>query len=415
MVKKILVLDNQKIWPPDSGAPIRIFNMFKNLPKEYDITFLGTTAYDNFLHHEKQLTPNFREKIIKIDKPILLFNSSLTNLAKGVHTFDVVISIYEYFNKEFREILNKEAEKSDIIIATHPWFFPHIKKFKNKTLVYDSHNCEYLLKKDSLKKTLTWRILLRLIKYIEKTACKKSDLVIACSENNKESFKKLYKIKNEKIYVLPNSVDTEEIKPPTEKEKEKAKLALRLENKKTIIFVGTYYGPNNEALDFIIRNLSKLKDYTFLIVGNINLHFQKEYPNKKLPNIKFYGKVGWKKLKLLYKASDIAINPMFSGSGINIKMLDYMAAGIPVITTPIGVRGVKEVKNLEHMIICPIEDFKKTILNLANNEKLQEQFRIKSRIIVEKYYSHKKINKEFNEILKRYENINNFPFQALPA
>jgi len=400
MVKKILVVDNQKIWPPNSGAPIRIFNMFKNLPKEYDITYLGTTAYDNFLHHEKQLTSNFKEKILKIDKPILLFNSSLTKLTKKVHTFDIVISIYEYFNREFKEILSKEAEKTDIIIATHPWFFPHIKKFKNKRLIYDSHNCEYLLKKNDLKKTLTGRVLLFVLKHIEKTACKKSDLVIACSEENKESFKRLYMVEDEKIWVLPNSIDAKEIKPTTKKEKEKAKKVLGLKNKKTILFVGTYYGPNNEALDFIIKELSKLKDYTFLIAGNINLHFQKEYTNEKIDNIIFYGKVSWKKLKLLYKASDLAINPMFSGSGVNIKMLDYMAAGIPTITTPIGARGIKEIQDGEHAIICPSENFKEEIQKLMGDEERKEKFKINSRKIIEKYYHHKIISKEFDKKLK---------------
>lgn len=401
MIKKILVVDNQKIWPPDSGAPIRVFNMFKNLPKKYDTTFLGTTAYDNFLHHEKQLTSNFKEKIIKINKPILLFNSSLTKMTKGIHTFDIVISIYEYFNSEFKNILNEEAEKADILIATHPWFFLHIRRFKNKILIYDSHNCEYLLKKDSLKKTFIGGILLFLTKRIEMSACKKSDLVIACSEENKESFKKLYKIRDEKICVLPNSIDMEEIKPATEEEKEKAKKKLGLKNKKTILFVGTYYGPNNEALDFIIRDLSRMKDYTFLIAGNINLHFQKEYLNKKINNIKFYGKVNWKKLSLLYKASDLAINPMFNGSGINIKMLDYMAAGIPVITTPVGVRGVREAKDNENMIICGTQNFEKEIQKLMDNKKLKEKFITKSRQVIESHYSHKLIGQNLNEILNK--------------
>lgn len=402
MAKRILVLDNQKIWPPDSGAPIRIFNMFKSLPQEYKITFLGTTAYDNFLHEEKQLTSNFKEKIIKIDKPILLFNSSLTRMAGGVHTFDTVISIYEYFNKEFRKVLNEEAEKSSMIIATHPWFFPHIKKFKDKILVYDSHNCEYLLKREELKKTFLGRLLLLFIKRIEKTACKKSDVIIACSDENKDSFKKLYNIKDDKVYVLPNSIDTEEIKPATKKEKEKAKQSLGLKNKKTALFIGTYYGPNNEALDFIIKNLSKLKDYTFLIIGNINLHFQKEYTNKRIENVKFYGKVDGKKLRLLYKASDLAINPMFSGSGINIKMLDYMAAGIPTITTPTGARGIKEVKNERHMIICEAQDFEEKIKKLMPDEETKRRFKDESRKVVEKYYDYKVVNKKLNKIFSRF-------------
>ena len=37
---------------------------------------------------------------------------------------------------------------------------------------------------------------------------------------------------------------------------------------------------------------------------------------------------------------DLAINPVTTGSGTNLKMLDYMAAGVPVLSTPHGARGL---------------------------------------------------------------------------
>ena len=40
------------------------------------------------------------------------------------------------------------------------------------------------------------------------------------------------------------------------------------------------------------------------------------------------------------ETADVAVNPMLTGSGTNLKMLDYMAAGIPVITTRVGARGL---------------------------------------------------------------------------
>ncbi len=43
-------------------------------------------------------------------------------------------------------------------------------------------------------------------------------------------------------------------------------------------------------------------------------------------------------------AADVAVNPMFSGSGTNIKMFDFMAAGLPVISTPTGARGINLVR-----------------------------------------------------------------------
>jgi GT2 family glycosyltransferase len=40
------------------------------------------------------------------------------------------------------------------------------------------------------------------------------------------------------------------------------------------------------------------------------------------------------------KAADIAVNPMFAGSGTNIKMFDFMALGLPTVVTATGARGI---------------------------------------------------------------------------
>jgi len=397
---KILITDNQKLIPVDGGAQVRIFNQLKHLPNIFEVTYLGTTAYDSFLHKEKQITRNIKEVIVEIKKPILLFNSWLTKRVKGIHTFDVVIAICERFNREFKDNIKKYAKESDVLIATHPWFFPFLRKYKNKILIYDSHNCEYLLKRDLLRKTIIGRILLGIIRKIEKQACKKSDLIFACSEENKKSFVNLYKVPGSKIKVLPNSVDINEIKPVSKKEKIRAKEKLGIKNKKTILFVGTYYGPNNEGFGFILEKLvPELKDYVFMIAGNVNLYFYDLYgKNKKIPsNLKMFGKVDKQKYLQILDASDIAINPMFSGSGLNIKMLDYMASGIPTISTKIGARGLKILG--EEVIVCDASEFKKEIKNL-NANKIKKMVK-NSLDIIKKRYDSKKISKEFELHIKK--------------
>jgi glycosyltransferase involved in cell wall biosynthesis len=43
---------------------------------------------------------------------------------------------------------------------------------------------------------------------------------------------------------------------------------------------------------------------------------------------------------LILSMADAALNPMTGGSGTNLKMLEYFAAGVPVISTPFGARGL---------------------------------------------------------------------------
>jgi hypothetical protein len=38
--------------------------------------------------------------------------------------------------------------------------------------------------------------------------------------------------------------------------------------------------------------------------------------------------------------ASLALNPMISGSGSNLKMMEYAAAGVPIMSTPFGNRGL---------------------------------------------------------------------------
>jgi len=44
--------------------------------------------------------------------------------------------------------------------------------------------------------------------------------------------------------------------------------------------------------------------------------------------------------QVVMSAASIALNPMISGSGTNLKMLDYAAWGLDIISTPFGNRGI---------------------------------------------------------------------------
>ena len=66
----------------------------------------------------------------------------------------------------------------------------------------------------------------------------------------------------------------------------------------------------------------------------------------------------------IFSVVDFALNPMLSGSGTNLKMFDYMAAGIPIISTAFGTRGIKE---KEHFLITNIENMDAVINSFELN------------------------------------------------
>ncbi len=545
---RILVIDNQVISPVESGASIRIFNLFGKLPKSYDVHYIGVSGWQHLENGVKNLSQNFKEEIIPLGKSFICADNLFSNMIKSIRSFDVLCSYLMFLNPKFMKRLNEEIKKADIVIASHPWFFSYLKNCKDKIKVYDSHNCEYLLYKKFLRGSVSKKVFSSLIKKIEKDACLYSDVILACSDKDRENFIRLYNAKRNKIFLVPNPIDTASVLPTGEKEIAKKDLGVK---GKTVVFIGTYYLPNIEAFQFIMEKLvPNMKEYTFLIVGsieyaflepvdeylkdvpiekvkienkgilgygyfnlemwsnppfnvrwtkkefsliikdnditkikiglrslkkincelfvndnkirdfklktgkefekfdfnfekksNVNCVFKLNKLNKSIirdtrdigiaiseisyvsngkrkkislektiapllipENVRLYGKVSNEKLKQIYKAADAAINPMFSGSGLNIKMLDYMAAGLPVISTEVGARGLK-IENDKELIICKSNKFKEKIEFLFNNVELYEQLRKNARKIVEKKYDSKIITKKLDKLLDNFVNI----------
>ncbi|MGB9636627.1 MAG: hypothetical protein ACPL1Y_05205 [Thermoplasmata archaeon] len=98
-------------------------------------------------------------------------------------------------------------------------------------------------------------------------------------------------------------------------------------------------------------------------------------------------------------AADMAVNPMPSGSGINTRMIEYFAYGLPVISTPIGVRGFPGIKNGENVIISELDDFSSGIRILSNSPELRQKIGIGARQIIEKYFDTMAIGKKAYEVI----------------
>ena len=55
------------------------------------------------------------------------------------------------------------------------------------------------------------------------------------------------------------------------------------------------------------------------------------------------------------ESSNAALAPLGSGSGTNLKVVEYMAAGVPVLSTPVGMRGIRMSTDGVHL--AELDDF----------------------------------------------------------
>lgn len=392
-VKNVLVTDNQILDPPIGGGRVRIYELYRNFdPVKFNITYLGTFDWLGPGEREQKLANHFTERLVPLTVPHITLDGLVSKLCNNITTLDVTIPLLMKCTPKYQRELSKLLKKSDVVVVAHPWVYPYvreeIKKLSKKgILIYDSQNVEYKIKRNILGKTLIGRIILRNVKKVEGALVRNCDVIFACSKEDAEGFSEVYGEENrKKILVIPNGSAARDILYPTPEEKKLMKKYFNLEDDMHAIFLASGgYKPNDDAAEYIVTKLAlEVPDVIFILVGSICDIISKKYKNNLPKNLKLMGVVSKEdKIKLLH-ASDIAINPVIMGSGTNIKVFDYLAAGLPLVTTPVGARGI-DFNNYEDAVIAELDEFAEQLSLLINNAELMAKISKRARIIGEKY------------------------------
>ena len=404
----VLVLDMQPIDPPVGGGRLRLLGLYRGLGKNLPTTYIGTYDWPGEKFRDHYLSETLREINIPLTDQHFEACRNVQEKINGKTIIDTTFHQLAYLSPEYVNFANNEVSNADIVIFSHPWVYPlvkeHIKK-NSQLVVYDSHNVEgalrYALLDDNGREGTE---IAREVVRVECELCRFADLVLACSHEDRELFHRIYEIPFEKIRVVPNGVFTRQIVPSTRETKDRLKEELNLSHKTCAIFIGSAYAPNIEAGNFICDVLAPgLPEVTFIIAGGVGEGLKKTSTSDKgIPNVRITGFLDDNyKMKYL-SASDMAINPMFSGSGTNIKMFDFMAAGLPIVTTPTGARGI-DAGSIAAFEICDKEDFPARIRCLMKDTEKMSSLSESGRNLAEEKYSWERISAELGSLIHRFQ------------
>jgi glycosyltransferase involved in cell wall biosynthesis len=94
----------------------------------------------------------------------------------------------------------------------------------------------------------------------------------------------------------------------------------------------------------------------------------------------------------------IGICPIRYGSGTRIKLMTYMAAGLPVVSTRKGAEGVDYVDGNDIVLADNADDFAEAISKMLNNQAFRDEIARNGREFVLKNYDWNVIGKELVHI-----------------
>lgn len=393
--KKMVVAVTFPIYPPRGGGQVRVFNLYKNLAERYDIEIHSLCGHDQ-QKFDGFIAPGLREIRTPISLEHQLAEHALSQSVEWVPVTDIVMSKLIPLTPAYLLELKESAKYADVIIASHPYLGKELHQMsKTAEFWFEAHNMELFLKKDILPDSESAKELLDLVSDVEEYCWKNAKLVFACTNQDLLMLQDFYGETEALKIEVPNGTCADKVPFIDRSERNRRKALLGYRDKTVTLFMGSWHGPNIDAAKKIIELAKRLPNVIFIIIGSVcgaisNIPITQ--------NIKLLGVVDDDEKAILLGAADIALNPMEEGSGSNLKVLDYFAAGIPLISTKFGVRGIAAIENI-HYVMSHKDNFFDAIKNVKHDENLNS-IACKSRELVEKTYTWEMISKKIPSIDK---------------
>lgn len=240
-------------------------------------------------------------------------------------------------------------------------------------------------------KTLLRFELSRINKY-EKKISEISDLSFVVSAIDKKI------IANDKIIVLPLGVTI----PDSDNK-------VPVNSEPVILFTGNmYYEPNISAILWFYKNCwSRLK----ALIPTLSLVIAGSKPAQSIQNlivdnnIKVTGQIN--SMVEVIKSSHVCIAPMQSGSGMQFKILEAMACGIPVLTTSLGLGDIGAKNGINIMVADTPDKFISVLVYLLTNSDYRRRIGSAGLSFVKQFHNWKSINMEFERVLcEKFDSVN---------
>lgn len=382
-------------YPPSSGGQVRSYNLLKNLGGKHRISLVSLIKTDE----EKQFVDQLSEYCEKIyvckrsESPWTLKN--IIQSIFGLYPFLIVRN----FSPEAKKVVSQliETGNFDLIHAETFYVMPHIPETRIPILLVEQ-TIEYRVYQHFVK-SINF-ILLKLLFYLdiiklklwEKKYWKKADLVIAVSEKDKNKMRDL--LPDLKIKIIPNAAG-EDLINLFQKEKKVTKPIF--------LYQGNFsWLQNVEAAQILAQSIfprikKKLPNAVCTITGQ-----------KALEKIGYLKKYGVKivditssqtdQVKQGYQKASLFLAPIKGPGGTRLKILGAMAAGLPVISSKVGIEGL-DVTNNENILIAENEDdFVQKAVDLLHNPTLYNKIRTNARKLIEEKYNWSKISEDLEKI-----------------
>jgi sugar transferase (PEP-CTERM/EpsH1 system associated) len=414
---RVLYFATRACWPPDTGASLRNYYLIRELARAARVTYLafaeprldGTTAGEGEAPAEQTC-----EQVVTVPRASPCTLPRLVRGALGATPLPVLNYTTEAMKRTLLRLLAEQEFDVIQIESLHLLGYLSILQAARPRprLLWDWHNVEsevmgrYSERINSRPRRLYARLTARRMAKLERRAISAFDAHSVVSERDREQL--LAMDPAARVFVIENGVDVAQYSSAAcRRARAEAPTAdgspELLPGRPRILFVGSMdYHANIDAVITFAREVwPRLRrehaDLIFTIVGRRPALEVRALA--RLDGIEVTGTVD--DVRPYYVGAAAAVVPLQVGGGSRLKILEAMAAGVPVISTRLGAEGLP-VRDGEHLLLAGTpDDFCRALAHVLRNEAVRQRIVLQAEAFVRERYDWAAIGGALRDVHQR--------------
>ena len=300
--------------------------------------------------------------------------------------------IIRFVRRDFEEALVRilKEEQFDVIQLESLYMIPYleaIRSYSKAPIVLRTHNIEHLIwqrlansSKNPLRKWYL-NLLAERLRHYEQWALNRVDAIAAMTPEDEQQMRDLGA--DVPMIVAPVGVNIPDYP------------VYPNPDPKVVFHIGAMdWMPNQEGVHWFLTEvwpkvLTKVPDAKLKLAGKKMPDYIKAYAGA---NVEVHDFV--QDGKGFIGNGGIMIVPLFSGSGMRVKIVEGMAMGKAIVTTAIGAEGIAGKDGQEFMIANTNNEFAEAVIRLLQNPAKQQEIGQNARIYSEKVFDNTAIGKQ---------------------
>jgi glycosyltransferase involved in cell wall biosynthesis len=377
---KVLIASPYLPFPLSHGGAVRMYNLMRRTAASFDQVLVSFT--------ETGEPPP--AELLEICVEIVMVKRDGTHALPSSRRPDMV---EEFCSPDFRAALRDAVRKWKPAVAQLEFtqMAQYAADCAPAPVILVEHDITYDLHSQLLALEEDWDVRRQWKRWrrFETAAWKRMTRVVAMSEKDRAA------VSGARAVALPNGVDLERFRP-----------SGREPEPRRLLFIGSFaHLPNLLAAGFFLNQVWPLllDAKLHIIAGARHEYFQERYRDRVTldldqPGIELEGFVS--DVRPAYERAAVVVAPLIASAGTNIKILEAMAMGKAIVSTPAGVNGLDLVAGEDFVLTPRAAEMAEAIGKLLAEPQERERLGAAARSRVEREFGWDEIARRQAELYR---------------